>query len=58
MPTTLIQRLIDEERHLEGIARDGFMPATLPIMFGGIVLAVFSVVGLALALTLVVSNLV
>ena len=53
--TTLIQRLLDKERHLETIARDGFVSATLPIAFAGIVLAVFALVALAVALALAVS---
>jgi hypothetical protein len=52
--TSLVQRAIDEEHHLEDIARDGYAPATLPIVLGGIVLALFVIVGLALGITLAV----
>ncbi|MFL5927075.1 MAG: hypothetical protein ACJ77E_09080 [Gaiellaceae bacterium] len=50
--TTLVQRAIAEEHHLEDIARDGYAPATLPIVLGAIMLALAGIVGLALALTL------
>ncbi len=52
--TSIVQRAIAEEHHLEDIARDGYAPATLPIVLGGIVLALLVIVGLALGLTLVV----
>lgn len=52
--TSLVQRAIDEEHHLEDIARVGYAPATLPIVLGGIVLALFVIVGAALAITLAV----
>jgi hypothetical protein len=52
--TTLVQRVIDEEHHLEEIARDGYAPATMPIVLGGILLALMVIVGLALGLTLAV----
>jgi hypothetical protein len=52
--TSLVQRAIAEEHHLEDIARDGYAPATLPIVLGGIVLALFVIVGLALGITLAV----
>jgi hypothetical protein len=52
--TSLVQRAIDEEHHLEEIARDGYAPATLPIVLGGIVLALLVIVGLALGITLAV----
>jgi hypothetical protein len=52
--TNLVQRAIDEEHHLEEIARDGYAPATLPIVLGGIVLALLVIVGLALGITLAV----
>jgi hypothetical protein len=51
--TSLVQKAIDEEHHLEDIARDGYAPATLPIVLGGIVLALIVIVGLALGITLV-----
>ena len=49
---SLVQRAIAEEHHLEDIARDGYAPATLPIVLGGIVLALTVIVGLALGITL------
>jgi hypothetical protein len=51
---TLVQRLVAEEHHLEDIAKDGYAPATLPIVLGGIVLALTAIVGLALGVTLLV----
>jgi hypothetical protein len=52
--TSLVRRAIDEEHHLEEIARDGYAPATMPIVLGGIALALFVIVGLALGITLAV----
>jgi hypothetical protein len=52
--TSLVQRAVAEEHHLEDIARDGYAPATLPIVLGGIVLALVGIVGLALGITLAV----
>jgi hypothetical protein len=52
--TSLVQRAIAEEHHLEDIARDGYAPATLPIVLGGIVLALVAIVGLALGITMAV----
>jgi len=52
--TTIVQRVIDEDHHLEDIARDGYAPATLPIVLVGIVLALIVIVGLALGITLAV----
>jgi hypothetical protein len=49
----LMQKAIAGEHHLEDIARDGYAPATLPIVLGGIVLALFVIVGIALAVSLV-----
>jgi hypothetical protein len=50
--TSLVQKAIAEEHHLEDIARDGYAPATLPIVLGGIVLALIVIVGLALGVTM------
>jgi hypothetical protein len=50
--TAFVDRLVAEEHHLEEIARDGYEPATLPIVLGGIVLALIVVVGLALGVTM------
>jgi hypothetical protein len=52
--TAFVDRLVAEEHHLEDIARDGYAPATLAIVFGGIVLALTVIVGLALGVTLAV----
>jgi hypothetical protein len=52
--TTLVEKLVAEEHHLEEIAKDGYAPATLPIVMGGIVLALLGIVGLALGVTLAV----
>jgi len=52
--TTLVEKLVAEEHHLEEIAKDGYAPATLPIVMGGIVLALAVIVGLALGVTLAV----
>jgi hypothetical protein len=52
--TTIVDKAIAEEHHLEDIARDGYAPATLPIVLGGIVLALIVIVGLALGITLAV----
>jgi diacylglycerol kinase len=51
---SLVQRAIDEEHHLEEIAKDGYAPATLPIVLGAIVVALTVIVGLALGVTLAV----
>ena len=56
--TTFVEKLVAEEHHLEEIARDGYAPATLPIVLGGIVAALIVIVGLALGVTLVVYYLV
>ena len=52
--TSLVQKAIAEEHHLEEIAKDGYAPATLPIVLGGIVLALIGIVGLALGISLLV----
>ncbi len=52
--TSLVQKAIAEEHHLEEIAKDGYAPATLPIVLGAILLAVIAIVGLALGITLAV----
>ncbi len=50
--TSLVQRAIAEEHHLEEIAKDGYAPATLPIVLGAIFVALIVIVGLALGITL------
>ncbi len=52
--TAIVEKLVAEEHHLEEIARDGYAPATLPIVLGGIVVALSVIVGLALGVTLLV----
>ena len=52
--STLVRRLVAEEHHLEEIAKDGYAPATLPIVFGVIVLALAVIVGLALGVSMAV----
>ncbi len=44
----------DEVHHLEDVAADGYQPATLAIVLGGIFLALTVIVGLALGVTLAV----
>jgi len=52
--TTLVEKLVAEEHHLEEIAKDGYAPATMPIVLGAIVLALVAIVGVALGVTLAV----
>jgi hypothetical protein len=52
--TAFVDKLVAEEHHLEEIAKDGYAPATMPIVLGGIMLALAVIVGLALGVTLVV----
>ncbi len=52
--STVVDRLVAEEHHLEDIARDGYAPATLAIVLGGIVGALAVIVWLALGITLFV----
>jgi hypothetical protein len=52
--TSLVQKAIAEEHHLEEIARDGYAPATLPIVLVAIMLALTAIVGIALGITLAV----
>lgn len=52
--TSIVQKAIAEEHHLEEIARDGYAPATLPIVLGVIVVALTVIVGLALGVTMAV----
>jgi hypothetical protein len=52
--TTFVDKLVAEEHHLEEIAREGYEPATMPIVLGMIVLALVVIVGLALGVTLAV----
>jgi hypothetical protein len=52
--TAIVDKLVAEEHHLEEIARNGYAPATLPIVLGAIVAALTLIVGLALGVTLLV----
>lgn len=56
--TTIAERLVSEEHHLAEIARDGYAPATLPIVLGLILLTLGAIVGVALGVTLAVYYLV
>jgi hypothetical protein len=49
----LVDKLVEEEHHLEEIARDGYAPSTMPIVLGGIVLALAVIVAVMLAIVLV-----
>jgi hypothetical protein len=50
--TSLVRKAIDEEHHLEEIAREGYEPATLPIMLGVIVAVLMVIVGVVLGIAL------
>jgi len=50
--TTIVDKLVAEEHHLEEIAKDGYAPATLPIVLGVIVAALALIVGLAMGVAL------
>jgi hypothetical protein len=52
--TTFVEKVIAEEHHLEAIAREGYEPATLPIVLGLIMLALSVIVGIALGVSLLV----
>ena len=52
--TAIVDKLVAEEHHLEEIAKEGYAPATLPIVLGGIVVALTVIVGLALGITMAV----
>jgi hypothetical protein len=52
--TTFVDKLVAEEHHLEEIAREGYEPATMPIVLGLIVIVLVAIVGLALGVTLAV----
>jgi hypothetical protein len=52
--TAFVDKLVAEEHHLEEIARDGYAPATMPIVLLGIVAALFVIVGVALGVTMAV----
>ena len=50
--TSLVRRAIAEEHHLEEIARDGYAPATLPIVLGVILFSLILIVGIVLGIAL------
>jgi hypothetical protein len=52
--TTFVEKVIAEEHHLEAIAREGYEPATLPIVLAMIMLVLTVIVGLALGVSLLV----
>jgi len=52
--TSLVQRAIAEEHHLAEIARDGYAPATLPIVLAATFLALTAIVGVSLGVSLAV----
>lgn len=52
--TSIVQKAIAEEHHLEEIAKDGYAPATLPILLAAIIAALALIVGLALGVSLAV----
>jgi hypothetical protein len=52
--TAFVDKLVAEEHHLEEIARDGYAPATLPIVLGGIMLVLTVIVGVACTAALLV----
>jgi hypothetical protein len=52
--TSLVQKAIAEEHHLEEIAKEGYEPATLPIMLGVIVAVLTVIVGVVLTIAMLV----
>jgi diacylglycerol kinase len=52
--TAIVDKLVAEEHHLEEIAKDGYAPATLPIVLGFIVAALALIVGLAICISMAV----
>jgi diacylglycerol kinase len=52
--TAIVDKLIAEEHHLEEIAKDGYAPATLPIVLGFVVAVLALIVGLAVGISLAV----
>jgi diacylglycerol kinase len=52
--TAIVDKLVAEEHHLEEIAKDGYAPATLPIVLGLIMVALTLIVGLAVGISLAV----
>jgi diacylglycerol kinase len=52
--TAFVDRIVAEEHHLEEIAKEGYAPATLPIVLLGIVVTLSVIVGVALGVTMAV----
>jgi diacylglycerol kinase len=52
--TAIVDKLVAEEHHLEEIAKDGYAPATLPIVLGFIMAALALIVGLAVGISMAV----
>jgi hypothetical protein len=52
MRVHVLQKAIEEEHHLADVAREGYAPATMPILLATIVLALLAIVGLALGASL------
>ncbi|HEU5373538.1 MAG TPA: hypothetical protein VFU51_14205 [Gaiellaceae bacterium] len=52
--TAIVDKLVAEEHHLEEIAKDGYAPATLPIVLGFIMLALAVIVGVAVGISMAV----
>ena len=52
--TAIVDKLVAEEHHLEEIAKDGYAPATLPILLGLIVASLTVIVGVALGISIAV----
>jgi hypothetical protein len=48
----LVQKAIEEEHHLEEIAKDGYAPSTMPIVLAGIMIALIVIVGVVLGIVL------
>jgi diacylglycerol kinase len=52
--TAIVDKLVAEEHHLEEIAKDGYAPATLPIVLGFVMLALAVIVGVAVGISMAV----
>jgi len=52
--TAIVDKLVAEEHHLEEIAKDGYAPATLPIVLGFIMLTLAVIVGVAVGISMAV----
>jgi hypothetical protein len=52
--TGIVDKVVSEEHHLEEIAREGYDPATVPIVLAAIIGVLLVVVGIALGVTLAV----